>query len=61
MNQEPILVPTLDDQNSCAAVFATQFLPCTRSDGCDQCTSGERYIWIKPDQLNDYLAIKLVS
>ncbi len=61
MNQEPILVPTLDNQNSCAAVFISQSLPCVRYDDCDQCTSGDRHIWIKPDQMQDYLALKLVT
>ena len=61
MNQEPVLVPTLDDQNSCAAVFVSQSLPCARYGDCDQCTSGDRHIWIKPDQMQDYLALKLVT
>ena len=59
--QEPVLMPTLDNQNSCAAVFVSQSLPCARYDDCEQCTSGRRHIWIKPDQMQDYLALKLVS
>lgn len=61
MNQEPILVRTLDGSNSCNAVCASNSLPCARYDDCEQCTSGTRHIWIKPDQMQDYLALKLVS
>lgn len=61
MNQEPILVPTLDNQNSCNAVYANETLLCARFDDCDLCTSGDWHIWIKPDQMRDYLALKLVS
>ncbi len=61
MSQEPILVPAIDNQNSCHTVYAGNFLLCARFDDCAECTSGDFHIWIKPDQMQDYLARKLVS
>lgn len=61
MNQKPILVPTLDGESSCAAIGTDLSLPCVRYDYCRRCTSGDFHIWIKPDQMQDYLALRLVT
>lgn len=66
MTEELIRVPTLDGQNSCwTDVKQTERLVCVRADVCygnpSKCTSGDKHIWLKQDQLHDYYALKLVS
>lgn len=60
-----VTVPTLDKHNSCWALLTKRQIPCAKSESRDRnprsCTSGTSHIWVTPDQIIDYLALKLVS
>ena len=62
-----ISVPTIDGSNTCYAAVrdgstrCAYFAACQRPGGPTACSSGVGRVFIYPDQLNDYLAIKLVS
>lgn len=63
-----ISVPTIDDGNSCYAIIGDPSTRCAYYATCQSsaepagvCSSGVGRIWIKPDQMQDYLALKLVS
>lgn len=62
MIEELVHVPTLDGNNRCDATKGGEIL-CAKIDQCPKvsCSSGDKHIWIKPDQIHDYLALKLVS
>lgn len=61
MTEKLIRVPTLDGSASCAATLTNPSLFCARHSSCKRCSSGDKHIWLKQDQLHDYLALKLVS
>lgn len=63
-----ISVPTIDDGNSCYAIIGNPSTRCAYYATCQNsaepaamCSSGVGHIWIKPDQMQNYLALKLVS
>lgn len=63
-----ISVPTIDDGNSCYAIIGNPSTRCAYYATCQSsarpaavCSSGVGRIWITPERLNDYLALKLVT